>query len=80
MAMASKRHLTSTYDIELRLVVKFCGELKLSPVETLNQIQNAPADRAHNTELDIDLFGFSLQPHLPYSPDLASFTWTFNCR
>ena len=44
------------------------------------QIQNAPADRAHDIELDIDLLGFSLQPHLPYSPDLASFTWTFNCR
>ena len=65
MAMASKRRLTSTYDIELRVVVKFCVELKLSPVETLKQIQNAPADRAHDTELDIDLLGFSLQPHLP---------------
>ena len=65
MAMASKRRLTSTYDIELRVVVKFCVELKLPPVETLKQIQNAPADCAHDTELDIDLLGFSLQPHLP---------------
>ena len=68
-AMASKRRLTSTYGIELRVVVKFCVELKLSPVETLKQIQNAPAIRAHDTELDIDLLGFSLQPHLPYSLD-----------
>ena len=74
MVMALKRRLTSTDDIELRAVVKFCVELKLSPVETLKQIQNIPADRAHDTELDIDLLGFSLPPHLPYNSDLASFT------
>ena len=79
MVMASKLRLTSTDDIELRVVVKFCAELKLSPVKTHEQIQNAPADRAHNTELDIDLLGFSLPPHLAYSPDLDSFTWTFIC-
>ena len=50
----------------------FCVGLKLSPVETLKQIQNAPADRANGTELDLDLLGFSLPPHLTYSPDLAS--------
>ena len=32
---------------------------------------NAPAHRARDTELDIDLLGFSLLPHPPYSPDLA---------
>ena len=39
MAMASKRRLTSTDDIELRVVVKFCVELKLSPVKTLNKLK-----------------------------------------
>ena len=72
MAMASKRRLTSTNDIALSVVVKFCVGLKLSPVETLKQIQNVPADGAHGTVLDIDLLGFSLPPHLPYSLDLAS--------
>ena len=71
MAMASKRRLKSTADIELRVVVKFCVELKLSPVEILKQSQNAPVDRAHDTELDIDLLSFNLPPHLPYSPDLG---------
>ena len=64
IAMASKWRLTSKDDIELCVVVKFFVELKLSPVETLKQIQNAPVDRAHDTELDIDLLGFSLPPHL----------------
>ena len=71
MVMALKQRLTSIDDIELCVVVKFSVELKHSPVETLKQIQNAPADRAHDTELDIDLLGFSFPPHLPYSPDLA---------
>ena len=55
MNMASKRRLTSTDDIELRVVVKFCSGPKISPVETLEQIQNAPADRAHDTDLEINL-------------------------
>ena len=79
MAMASEGHLTSTDDIELSVVVKFCVVLKLSPVETPKQIQNSTADHAHYTELDIDLLRISLPPHLPYSPDLASFTWAFIC-
>ena len=53
MNMASKRRLTSTDDIELWLVIKFCSGPKLSPVETLEQIQKAPADRAHDTDLEI---------------------------
>ena len=48
MNMASKRRLTSTDDIELRVVVKFCSGPKLSPVETLEQI-----DRALDTDLEI---------------------------
>ena len=32
---------------------------------------NASAHRAGDTELDIDLLGFSLLPHPPYSLDLA---------
>lgn len=32
---------------------------------------NAPAHRAHDTQLDISLLGFELLPHPPYSPDLA---------
>ena len=79
MAMASKRRLTSTDDTELYVVVKFCVKLKFSPVETLKQIHNDPPDRADDTELNIDLLVFSLPTHLPYSPDLASFTWTFIC-
>ena len=59
MNMASKRLLTSTDDIELRVVVKFCSGPKLSPVETLEQIQNAHADRAHGTDLEINLICFS---------------------
>ena len=59
MNMASKRRLASTDDIELRVVVKFCSGPKLSPVETLEQIQNAPADRAHDTDLEINLICFS---------------------
>ena len=72
MAMTSKRRLTSTNGIELGVVVKFCVGLKLLLVETLKQIQNSPADRAHGKELTIDLLDFSLPPHLPYSPVLAS--------
>ena len=59
MTMASKRRLPLTDDIVLRVIIKFCSGPKLSPVETLNQMQNAPADRAHNTDLEIDLLGFS---------------------
>ena len=55
MNMASRRQLTSTDDIELWVVVKFCSGPKLLPVETLEQIQNAPADRAHDTDLEINL-------------------------
>jgi histone-lysine N-methyltransferase SETMAR len=32
---------------------------------------NAPEHRAHDTELEIRLLGFSVHPHPPYSPDLA---------
>ena len=59
MNMASKRRLASTDDTELRVVVKFCSGPKLSPVETLEQIQNAPADRAHDTDLEINMICFS---------------------
>ena len=59
MNMASKRRLTSTDDIELQVVVKFYSGPKISPVETLEQIQNAPADRAHDTALEINLICFS---------------------
>ena len=59
MTMASKRRLTSTDDIELRAVVKFCSGPKLSPLETLKQNQNAPADHTHDTDLTNDLLGFS---------------------
>ena len=69
MIMPSKRRLTSKDDIELRVVVKFCSEPKLSPVETLEQIQNAPADRAQDTDLGINLIDLFLLQHLPYSPD-----------
>ena len=55
MTMASKWRLTSTDEIELRVIVKFCLGPQLSPVETLEQIQNAPADRAHDTDLEINL-------------------------
>ena len=56
MTMASKRRLTSTDE---QVVVKFCLEPKLSPVETLEQIQNAPADRAHDADLEINIICFS---------------------
>ena len=72
--MTSKWCLTSTDDIEsVRVVVIFCVGLKLSLVETLKQIQNAHADRAHDTGLDFDLFGFSLTPHhkVQIKPPLA---------
>ena len=59
MNMASKWRLTSTDDIELRVVVKFCSGPKLLPVETLEQIQNAPADCANDTDLEINLICFS---------------------
>ena len=54
-----KTVLDITDDIELRVVVKFCSRSKLSLVETLKQIQNAPADLAHDIDLDINLIGFS---------------------
>ena len=57
--MASQRRLTSTDDIKLRVVVKFFSGPKLSPVKTLKQVQNAPADCAHDTDLEIDLHCFS---------------------
>ena len=59
MTMASKGRLTSTDNIELRVVVKFCSGPKLSLVETLEQIQNAPANLAHDTDLEINLICFS---------------------
>ena len=62
MNMASKRRLTSTDDIELWVVVRLCSGPKLSPAETLEQIQNAPADRAHDTDLEINLICFSYNP------------------
>ena len=54
-----KTALASKDDIEMRVVVKFCLRPKLSPAETLEQIQNAPADLAHDTELEINLICFS---------------------
>lgn len=39
MVMASKLRMTSTEDIELRAVVKFCVGLKLSTVDTLKQLK-----------------------------------------
>ena len=59
MNIALKRRLTSTADIELRVVVKFRSGPKLSLVETLEQIQNAPACRSHDTDLEINLICFS---------------------
>ena len=59
MTMASKGRLTLTDDTELRMFVKFCSGPKLSPVETQEQIQNAPADRALDTDLEINLICFS---------------------
>ena len=58
MTMASNRRMTSKDDIELRVVVKFCSGPILSPVETLEQIQNSPADRAHDTDLEINPIRF----------------------
>ena len=60
MAMASKHHLTSGDDIELRVVAKFRVGLKLQRWKTLKLIQNTPADPVHGTELDINLLGVSL--------------------
>ena len=60
MAMTSKHRLTSRDDIELRVVVKFCVELKLSLVENIKLFQNATADLAYDTDLEIDLLGISL--------------------
>ena len=60
MAMTSKHRLTSRDDIELRLVVKFRGGLKLSAVENIKRIQNTPADPVQGTELEINLLGVSL--------------------
>ena len=40
---------------KLCVVVKLCSGTKLSLVETLKQIQNAPADHAHDVDLEIDL-------------------------
>ena len=59
MTMSSKRRLASTDDIELRVVVKICLGPKLSLVETLKQIRNAPVDRAHDTDLETNQIGFS---------------------
>ena len=59
MNMASKRRLTSTDDIELQVVAKFCSGPKFSPVETLEQIQNFPVDHTHDTDLEINLICFS---------------------
>lgn len=39
--MSSTSSATSTSELELRAVVKFCVGLKLTPVETLNQIKNS---------------------------------------
>ena len=71
--MASKPRITSTDVIELHAVVKFCVGLKLSLDldDFILHYDNTPAHRAHDTELDIDLLGFSLLQHPPYSPDLA---------
>ena len=60
MAMTSKHRLMSRDDVELRVVVKLCVGLKLSPVGNIKTIQNAPADRAYDTDLEIDLLGVSL--------------------
>ena len=60
MAMASKHRLTSSDDIELRVVVKLRVGLKLSAIETLKLIQNTPADHVHGTELEINLLDISL--------------------
>ena len=62
MAMTSKHRLTSRDDIELREFVKLCVGLKLSPGENINLFQNASADRAYDTDLEIDLLGVSLLP------------------
>ena len=78
MDMASKRRSTSTVDIELRVVVKFCSGPKLSPVETLEQIQNAPADRAHDTDLEINLICFSYNTCLNVKSGLSP-SWNFAC-
>ena len=60
IAMTSKHHLTSRDDIELRVVVKLCVGLKLLPVENIKTISNTPADRARDTELEIDMLDVSL--------------------
>ena len=60
MAMTSKHSLTSRDDIELRVVVKFRVELKLSAVENIKTNSNTPADPVHGTELEINLLGVSL--------------------
>ena len=63
MAMTSKHRLTSRDDIELRVFVKFCVGLKLSPVENIKTIsKHAPTDRAFDTDQEIDLLGVSLLP------------------
>ena len=81
MTMALKRRLTSTDDIELRVVVKFCSRPKFSPVEKLKQILNASADRAHDTDLEINLICFyystcrivRIEPHPPPPLELRLF-------
>ena len=60
MFMASNRCLTSRNDIRLGVVFQFCVRLRISLVENIKQIQNTSADRAYDTELEIDLLGFSL--------------------
>ena len=51
MAMTSKHRLTSRDDIELPVVVKLCVGLIFL---------NTPADRANDTDLEIDMFYVSL--------------------
>ena len=62
MFMASKRCLTSKDDIGLRVVFNFCVRLEISPVEKHKIEFKTPLqpDRAHDTELEIDLLGISL--------------------
>ena len=62
MAMTSKHPLTSRNDIELRVVVKFCVDSNFQRQKTLKLIQNTPADPAHDTELNNNLFDVSLLP------------------
>ena len=78
MNMASKRRLTSKDDIELRVVVKFCSGPKLSPVEPLEQIQNAPAGRANDTDLEYNMICFSYNTCRNVYSGLSP-SWNFVC-